>query len=72
MRFSSAILPPWCRKSPKVAEVLPLLAHGDNAATPEDQARAAGYLQATAWVAERLLYQQDAVRDAEAGLEAGA
>ena len=24
-RFSSAILPPWCRKSPKVAEVLPLL-----------------------------------------------
>src|SRR6266516_4194806 len=25
MRFSSAILPPWCRRSPKVAEVLPLL-----------------------------------------------
>lgn len=24
-RFFSAILPPWCRKSPKVAEVLPLL-----------------------------------------------
>ena len=24
-RFKSAILPPWCRKSPKVAEVLPLL-----------------------------------------------
>src|SRR5947209_20593594 len=24
-RFSSAILPPWCRKSPRVAEVLPLL-----------------------------------------------
>lgn len=24
-RFSSAILPPWCRKSPKVSEVLPLL-----------------------------------------------
>src|SRR3954469_19863864 len=24
-RFSSAILAPWCRKSPKVAEVLPLL-----------------------------------------------
>jgi transposase-like protein len=23
-RFSSAILPPWCRKSPKIAEVLPL------------------------------------------------
>ncbi|MDH6431963.1 putative transposase [Streptomyces sp. SAI-144] len=25
MRFSSRILPPWCRKSPKVSEVLPLL-----------------------------------------------
>ncbi|MGX7671227.1 IS256 family transposase [Plantactinospora sp. DSM 117369] len=24
-RFRSAILPPWCRKSPKIAEVLPLL-----------------------------------------------
>ncbi|THA29452.1 IS256 family transposase [Streptomyces sp. A1547] len=24
-RFSSVILPPWCRKSPKVSEVLPLL-----------------------------------------------
>jgi len=24
-RFRSSILPPWCRKSPKVAEVLPLL-----------------------------------------------
>jgi putative transposase len=24
-RFSSAILPPWCRKTPKISEVLPLL-----------------------------------------------
>ncbi|MFD9043900.1 IS256 family transposase [Streptomyces bottropensis] len=24
-RFSSAVLPPWCRKSPKITEVLPLL-----------------------------------------------
>lgn len=24
-RFSSATLPPWCRKSPKISEVLPLL-----------------------------------------------
>ncbi|WP_322770026.1 IS256 family transposase [Frankia sp. Cr1] len=24
-RFSSAILPPWCRKSPRISEVLPLL-----------------------------------------------
>lgn len=28
-RFSSAIVPPWCRKSPKIIEVLPLLClHG--------------------------------------------
>lgn len=28
-RFSSAILPPWCRKSPKSSEALPLLSlHG--------------------------------------------
>jgi putative transposase len=28
-RFSSAILPPWCRKTPKITEVLPLLSlHG--------------------------------------------
>ncbi len=25
LRFSSAILPPWCRKTPKINEVLPLL-----------------------------------------------
>jgi len=25
LRFRSSILPPWCRKSPKVTEVLPLL-----------------------------------------------
>jgi putative transposase len=25
VRFRSVILPPWCRRSPKVAEVLPLL-----------------------------------------------
>ena len=24
-RFSSVILPPWCRKTPKITEVLPLL-----------------------------------------------
>ena len=24
-RFCSSIVPPWCRKSPKVAEVLPLM-----------------------------------------------
>ena len=25
VRFASAILPPWCRKTPKITEVLPLL-----------------------------------------------
>ena len=25
MRFCSAILPPWCRKTPKITEVLPML-----------------------------------------------
>lgn len=33
-RFSSKILPPWCRKSPKVSEVLPLLyLHGLSSGT---------------------------------------
>src|SRR4051794_33589705 len=31
-RFRSVILPPWCRKSPKVAEVWPLLYFGSRAA----------------------------------------
>jgi hypothetical protein len=25
MRFKSSLVPPWCRKSSKVSEVLPLL-----------------------------------------------
>ena len=34
MRFSSAILPPWARKTPQVTEVLPLLyLHGLSPAT---------------------------------------
>jgi transposase-like protein len=34
MRFSSAILPPWARKTPKVTEVLPLLyLHGLSSGT---------------------------------------
>src|SRR5215213_10826445 len=34
VRFRSVILPPWCRKSPKVAEVLPLLyLHGMSSGT---------------------------------------
>ena len=44
-------------------------AHGDNAGTAEDQARAAGYLQMTADITVRLLDRRDAER--EAGIEAG-
>ena len=33
-RFSSVILPPWCRKTPKITEVLPLLyLHGLSSGT---------------------------------------
>jgi hypothetical protein len=33
-RFASAILPPWCRKTPKITEVLPLLyLHGLSSGT---------------------------------------
>ncbi len=33
-RFRSAIIPPWCRKSPKVTEVLPLMyLHGMSSGT---------------------------------------
>jgi truncated hemoglobin YjbI len=45
------------------------MAHGDNEVTPQERSRWAGYLQTTAGVAEQLLYQQDAARDA--ALEAG-
>jgi hypothetical protein len=39
IRFSSAILPPWARKTPKVTEVLPLLyLHGLLTMTPPGQA----------------------------------
>jgi hypothetical protein len=44
VRFRSVILPPWWRKSPKVAEVLPLLyLHG--LSTRRLHARAGGVLR---------------------------
>jgi putative transposase len=44
-RFRSAILPPWCRKSPKVAEVLPLLyLHGCRLATSSRRWRSSSAL----------------------------
>ena len=45
--------------------------YGDNAGTPEDLDRSAGYLDGTAWVAEQLLYREDAERDAALDPEAG-
>ena len=40
VRFRSSIVPPWCRKSPKVAEVLPLMyLHGMPAATSSRRSR---------------------------------
>ena len=45
-----------------------MAAHGDNAATAGDQARAAGYLEMTASITEQELYRQDAEADHEAGM----
>jgi hypothetical protein len=47
------------------------MALGDNAATPEGLARAAGYRQMTAWVAEQQLYHEDAEREAGFDAEPG-
>jgi putative transposase len=66
-RFTSAILPPWCRKSPKVAEVLPLLylhgmSSGDFAPALEGFFGAAAGLSAS--VTTRLTSQWQADREA--------
>ena len=67
-RFTSSIVPPWCRKSPKVAEVLPLLylhgmSSGDFApALTEFFGSAAGL---SASVVTRLTRQWPAVRHAQ-------
>jgi putative transposase len=66
-RFRSAILPPWCRKSPKVTEVLPLLylhgmSSGDFAPALEEVFGAAAGLSAS--VITRLTSQWQADREA--------
>ena len=66
-RFRSAILPPWCRKSPKVTEVLPLLylhgmSSGDFAPALEGFFGAAAGLSAS--VITRLTSQWQAEREA--------
>ena len=66
-RFRSVILPPWCRKSPKVTEVLPLLylhgmSSGDFAPALEEFFGAAAGLSAS--VITRLTSQWQADREA--------
>jgi putative transposase len=66
-RFRSAIMPPWCRKSPKVTEVLPLLylhgmSSGDFAPALEEFFGAAAGLSAS--VITRLTSQWQADREA--------
>jgi putative transposase len=66
-RFRSAIVPPWCRKSPKVAEVLPLmylhgLSSGDFVPALEGFFGSAAGLSAS--VVVRLTKQWQAERDA--------
>jgi putative transposase len=66
-RFRSAILPPWCRKSPKVTEVLPLLylhgmSSGDFVPALEEFFGAAAGLSAS--VITRLTSQWQADREA--------
>ena len=67
VRFRSVILPPWCRKSPKVAEVLPLLylhgmSSGDFVPALEGFFGAAAGLSAS--VITRLTTQWQAEREA--------
>jgi putative transposase len=67
MRFRSAIIPPWCRKSPKVAEVLPLmylhgLSTGDFVLALEEFFGSAAGLSSS--VITRLTRQWQAERDA--------
>jgi putative transposase len=66
-RFRSAILPPWCRKRPKVTEVLPLLylhgmSSGDFAPALEEFFGAAAGLSVS--VITRLTSQWQADREA--------
>jgi putative transposase len=67
VRFRSSIIPPWCRKSPKVAEVLPLmylhgLSTGDFVPALKEFFGAAAGLSSS--VITRLARQWQAERDA--------
>jgi transposase-like protein len=67
MRFRSSIIPPWCRKSPKVAEVLPLMylhgmSSGDFVPALEEFFGSAAGLSSS--VITRLTRQWQAERDA--------
>jgi len=67
MRFRSSIIPPWCRKSPKVAEVLPLMylhgmSSGDFVPALEEFFGSAARLSSS--VITRLTRQWQAERDA--------
>jgi putative transposase len=67
VRFRSAIVPPWCRKSPKVAEVLPLMylhgmSTGDFVPALEEFFGSAAGLSSS--VIARLTKQWQAERDA--------
>jgi putative transposase len=67
MPFRSSIIPPWCRKSPKVAEVLPLMylhgmCSGDFVPALEEFFGSAAGLSSS--VITRLTRQWQAERDA--------
>lgn len=65
-RFSPAILPPWCRKSPKSSEVLPLLyLHGLSSGDLEGPGRGLSRLPASEVLGSQI--GQRAQRSAEAG-----
>jgi transposase-like protein len=77
MRFRSSILPPWARKSPKVAEVLPLMylhgmSSGDFAPALEEFFGSAAGLSAsvitrltTDWQRERDQFSRRSLKDAD-------
>jgi putative transposase len=77
MRFRSAILPPWARKSPKVAEVLPLMylhgmSSGDFAPALEEFFGSAAGLSAsvitrltTDWQRERDQFSRRSLKDTD-------
>ena len=77
MRFRSSILPSWARKSPKVAEVLPLMylhgmSLGDFVATLKEFFGSAAGLSAsvvtrltTEWQKERVQFAQRSLKDVD-------